>query len=334
MAALDWKILTEVYRKIPSEQLFLKDKFGKNVIYSPVPKVNVRIENRAMSIATLGKVGDPAKPVNVATNVNEMDLTPAQIFEYDLITEADVFSNANPEVLVLNGAQTVANNMQYIRAQKIATLKNRVGRRIEQMIANMLSDGKIVYNDGSRNWSVDFGVTPESYTLSSTTNILADLLDLTDEMRKAGANPDTIIITKDVEKALFNNNYVDKFIKKNEWNLAKAQLKTYKNARDVIQFIGLPPMSVYVGQYVDLDGTVKDYISGSKIIIADSSVFRLGYGAIVNYEISENRPIMTDALVWEKVVNDGTDKAIYVMSRPLPYIVNNEALKILDVTIS
>ena len=290
---------------------------------------------RDRTVATLGKPGDPAKPINISHNVTEMALEPVQIFEYDMITEEDVFTNANPAVFVAESAQSIINNKNYIRGMKLEGLKRRVARRIELMLAQLASEGKITYNDGVRNIEVDFNVSAENYSLTSTTDVYKDLLDIADEIRKKGHAPNLILVSPDVEKALLNNTKVEKYINKQGFNLAVMRMENYPNARAVIELKGLPTFYVYFGEYVDESGNVKSYIPDGKIIVLSTEVFRLGYGAIVNFKVDKNgNPIMTDVIVYEDIVNDGNAKALYVLSKPLPYILNAGAMKILNVTIS
>ncbi|SHE47970.1 Phage major capsid protein E [Marinitoga hydrogenitolerans DSM 16785] len=335
MGAIDWKLLTELYRKTPIENYFLTKNLGKNVKYSPVPKVTIRTEDYGMTIANLGLIGDPAKPINVQNNVTEIAIDPAQIFEYDKLTEDDIFTNSNPAVLALSGSDGVVSNKEYVRAMKIEGLKRRVQRRIEQMFAQIISEGKLSYNDGKRKYEVSFNnVTPQAYTLSSTTKIYNDLIDATDAIRKSGFVPDMIIMSKDVEKALFDNTQVKDLIKKQEWSLARAQMQNEDAlVRRSFEAVNLPQMYVYMGEYND--GTAKKYIPDGTLIVLSSQAFRLSYGAIVQFDVQPNgNPIMTDVLSWEKIINEGTEKALYVMSRPLPYLINSEALKVFNVTIS
>ncbi|APT75285.1 hypothetical protein LN42_01930 [Marinitoga sp. 1137] len=335
MGAIDWKFLTELYRKTPVENYFLTKTLGKNKKFSPVPKVNIRTEDFGMTIASLGKVGDPAKPVKTTNTVTETMIDPAQIFEYDELTEDDIFANANPGVLALNGSEGVVSNKEYIRALKMEGLKRRVNRRIEQMFAQIISEGKISYNDGERKYEITFNnVTPVDYTLSSTTKIYKDLVNAADEIRKNGFAPDMIIMSKDVEAALFDNTQIKDMIKKQELNLARAQMQNEDAlVRRSFEAVNIPPMYVYMGEYND--GTVKKYIPDGTLIMLSSQAFRLAFGAIVQFDVQPNgNPIMTDVLSWEKVTKDGIAKALYVMSRPLPYLINANALKIFNVTIS
>lgn len=331
--SLNWQFLTEAYKKAKVEDYFLLKTFGKVKQFSPLLQVKVRMESGAMTVASLGKIGDPPKAVRASSTVTETMLSPAQIFEFDTITEEDVFTAANPATIAVTGLQDVISNKEYIRGIKLEELKRRVERRKELMFAQILSSGQISYDDGERAYSVSFSVKSEDYTLSASTKVYTDLLNISDQMRKAGHNPDIILVTPNVEAALLDNTQIEKAVNKQTFALAQVQLNTYTNARDVLQLKGLPKITVYLGSYTDESGSSKDYITGDKIILADSTAFRLAFGAIQNYEISEN-PVMGEVFSWEKIVNNGTEKAIFVLTRPLPYLISSDAVRILNVTIS
>jgi len=340
--ALSYEYLTGVYTQVPVESFLLTDRLGKVKEYSPIPSVKIRIDKSGMSVATLGKLGDPARPVNVSPNVSEVSYTPPEIFEYYVVTEDDVFNIVNPKIISVTSEKDVVSNIEYVAAKVAAELKNRVTRRIELMFAQILSEGKITYSDGNRSLTYDFGITATDYTLTDTTNVASDLIDMADEMRRNGANPDLIIITPNVEKAMLSNNQIQQWANKNGFGLLRTNIKVYKTARQTFNIDGLPAdIFVYVGGYADDSGDFKYYIpfdeSGGtgKIILVDSSFFRLAYGALVNYKINpDGRPIRGEAVVWEDVTNNGASKAIFVQSRPLPYVASSAAVKILNVTIS
>jgi hypothetical protein len=334
MSMTNWTFLTELYKKAPIEDMFLINKFGAIKKYSPMLEIVVRVESGGMTVATLGKIGDPPSSVKAAKTVTETTLAPAQIFEYDSITEEDVFTQANPELISVSGIQDVVSNKDYIRAVKVQELKNRAMRRKELMIAQILSSGQINYNDGVRSYNVNFGITPENMTISETSKTYEDILEACDEIRKAGHNPDTILVTQNVASAILGNKQIQTIVNKSSFNMGQVLLKTYNNARDLLALPALPIITVYLGTYADDSGAQVPYLgSGDKLIVADSKAFRLGYAAIQNYNISE-KPVMGEAFVWENVVNEGTEKAIFLLSRPLPYVVSSDAVKIFNVTVS
>ena len=333
----DWIFLTRLYKEAPVDSYWLTKQFSKNVDYSPIPKVKIVSETSSLTVASLGKVYDPPKPVKIGVNVSEMLVDPAQIFEYDNITEEDIFArNYNPAVLAIKGKQDVVSSKDYLYAKKTKELKGRVLRRIELMFAQTISEGKITYNDGERAFEADFGVTAADYTLSSSTKVVSDLRDLVKEMKSMGFSPAFVLITPNVERALWDNTQFTKAIDKNSFNVAQMRYDTLKEP--FVDFIatakGLPPIYSYSAEYTE-GGSSKSYIEGDKIILVDPKGIGLAYGAIVNTNLDKNmNPIQIDVAVWEEEVNHGTQLAMFVLSRPLTYIINANAVKILNVTIS
>lgn len=333
---MNWVYLTTLFRNAPVPTYWLTKNLGKRVDFSPLPKVTVRSETSSVSVASLGKLYDPPKPVNLGNNVSEIEVEPAQIYEYDFITEQLIASeNFNPQVLAANGVDDVISSKDYLYATKVRQLKERQKRRLEVMFAELISTGKINYNDGERSYLLDTGVSAQAYSLSSTTKVIDDLYDLVDDIKAKGYNPEFIIVTKDVAKALWDNTQFKDALNKNGANLGSL---SYQLNEPYVRFVGeikgLPPIYYYANTYT-FGGSSHDAISGSKIIVLSSEVFTLAYGAIINKNLDANfRPVQTDVAVWEKATEDGSQIAIYLLSRPLPYIGNVNGIKILDVTIS
>ncbi|RKX51696.1 MAG: hypothetical protein DRP30_07515 [Thermotoga sp.] len=288
-----------------------------------------------MTVATLGKIGDPAKPVNVSKNITEMALEPAQIYEYDEITEEDVLTQVfDPSVLVIEGVADVEKSKAYLYTTKMEGLKKRIARRIELMFAQIISQGKITYDDGERKYEVDFNITPETYDLSaSTEGVYNDLQDFMDEMRKKGHAPTIMLMTKSVHNTLMKNDDWLEYLDKNKLNLGRAVMTTNTNVRRTFDIVDFPEMYIYFGEYKD-GATTKKYIEGDKIILIDPSVFRLAYGAIVDFTKGEQgKVVQTDVMVWTETP-ERTRKLLKVLSRPLPYVVSPEGVKIINVNLS
>jgi len=329
---MSWVFLTRLYKQAPAAPGWLTKQLSKNVDLSPIPKVRVISETSSITMSSLGKLYDPPKPVKTAVNVSDTLIDPAQIFEYDEITEELLFAdNYNPQVLAIQGAGDVVSSKDYLYAKKVDSLKKRVQHRLEWMFAQLVGTGKISYNDGERKYEVTFGVSAGNYTLSSSTKVVSDLRDMVRTMKQNGHSPAFIIVTANVEKALWDNTQFGKAINKTTFNVAEMRYRVPEPFVDFVAEIkGLPPIYLYNGQ---IGGS--SLISGEKIILVDPSAFALGYGAIINANLDKNmNPIQTDVAVWEEYVNHGSGKALFVLSRPLPYIVNANGIVIKNVTIS
>lgn len=329
---MDWVFLTRLYKQAPAEPGWLTKQLSKNVDYSPIPKVRVVSETNSLTMSSLGKLYDPPKPVKIGVNVSEMLVDPAQIYEYDNLTEEMIFAeNYNPQVLAIAGAGDVISSKEYLYSKKVKELKARVNRRLEWMFAQLVGTGQIVYDDGERKFEASFGVTADGYSLSASTKIVSDLRDLVKTMKQNGFSPAFIIVTNNVERALWDNTQFNKAVEKTSFNVAEMRYQTVEPfVNFVAQIAGLPPIYVYGGQ---IDGS--DLISGDKIVLVDPNAFALAYGAIVNANLDKNmNPVQADVVTWEEITNHGAQKSIFVMSRPLPYIINANGIIIKNVTVS
>ena len=342
-----WELLTETYRKIPQEDYFLTKTFGKKVVRSPLPEVKIRVLGAPMTVATLGKAGDPARAVRTMGSYTEYIFETPEIYEYDEVTtEMAKAGQWDPRVLTgeLKNADDIAKSLSFIYGEKLAELKNRVARRKELMFAQILTEGKISYSSTERSIEIDFNVdSPVAYTLASDTKVLTDLMDYVETFaNEYGKYPDIVLVTPNVAKALLENDQVMDYLDKTRYGWGNIDFeKRSANVRYFGNFphFGIPDMYIYTGKYVDESGSTKYYIpfdSGTgKIILADTGAFRLAYGGIINFKLDPTgRPKITDVIVRSEISDDGNSKRIYVQTRPLPYIVHNKAVKVLSVTLA
>lgn len=328
----DWKFLTHLYKETPVSPGWLTAKFGRRELtdFSPVPKVKIVSDTASLSMATLGKVYDPPKAVKGAVNVSEMLVDPAQIYEYDSITEELVFAqNYNPEITAVTGAAEVLSSINYLRAKKLEVLKARVRNRLEWMYAQVLSTGGITYQGDDRTFQVDYGVTADSYALGASAKVVSDLRDVVKDLKANGFSPSFILVTPNVEKVLWDNTQFQKAVEKSALAVGSTRFDTNEPfASFVAQIEGLPPIFVYAATVDSVD-----FIEGDKIIVVGDGAIRTAYGAIVNANLNANFvPVMTDVAVWEQNSEDGSQRNIYVLSRPLPYLVSAKGIKILNVS--
>ncbi|RLG91051.1 MAG: hypothetical protein DRO36_05010 [Candidatus Hecatellales archaeon] len=329
---MEWVFLTRLYKQAPVAPGWLTQQLSKNVEYSPIAKVKVRSETNSLTMATLGKLYDPPHPVKISENVSEALVDPAQIYEYDDITEELILAqNYNPQLVAVSGISDVIASKDYIYAKKLATLKARVKNRLEWMFAQLISTGKISYDDGARKYEATFGVSTNNYTLNSSAKIVSDLREMIRTMKKNGHSPAFIVVTPNVEKALWDNTQFNKAVDKTSFNVAEMRYETNEPFVNFVTKIqGVPPIYVYDGS---IGGT--SLISGDKIILVDPSAIFLAYGAIINANLDKNmNPVQTDVASWEEITNHGSQKSLFVMSRPLPYILNANGITINNVTVS
>ena len=331
-----WIFLTRLYKITPSVPKFLTTQFGnQNVDYSPIAKVRVVSQSNSITLSRLGRKGDPRQAVKVADGLSEMYLDPAQIWEHEDMAEDDVLGqNSNPSLLAINGASDVISAKEYARARKMAILKQRVSARLEKMYADLISTGQITYSDGGNVFTSAF-VSPTNYTLTSSTKIISDLTDAVINMKAAGFIPSFILVSPAVARALWDNTQFGKAIDKTSFNLGQmAQGSNVAYGQLLASIVNLPPIYVYDGQYVDDNGAVQHFFDNKMVIVSNDAV-GTGYGAFLNFNIdAAGNPVMGDIFSWEDTPEDGHALYLNVASRPLPYIVNSNGVKIYNVSIS
>ncbi|MCL4407715.1 MAG: major capsid protein [Thermotogae bacterium] len=332
-----WVFLTRLYKITPSVPKFLTSQLStQNVDYSPIAKVRVVSQTNSITLSRLERRGDPRRAVKVADGLSEMYLDPTQIWEHEDMTEDDVLGqNSNPSILAISGVSDVISSKEYARARKMMVLKQRISARLEKMYADLVSSGQITYSDGGNVFTSAF-VAPTNYTLATTTKIVSDLEDMILNMKAAGFIPAFIIVSPSVARALWDNTQFNKAVDKMTFNLAQMN-QTASNiayGQLLASIVNLPPIYVYDGQYVDDNGAVQHFFN-DKMIIVSKDAIGTGYGAFVNFNIDiSGNPIMGDVFSWEDKPEDGHALYLNVTSRPLPYIVNSNGLKIYNVTIS
>jgi hypothetical protein len=339
MPNFDFQFLTELYKTQKIEKLFFTEKYGKNKKFSHMPEIRVVTEDKGMSISTLGKRGDPNTTINTQKNVTEKIIDPAQIWETDMIDEQTIYTNQNPANIMAKSSKDIKTNADYIRALKLRALKERKNRREEKMLADLIATGKIEYKDSKRSYtSLDFGITKDTQTISTSTKLYEYLISLTDDIRKSGHAPTEIVISPGMETAILNNTQIKDMIKKNEANIGTLQMHTAPNVREVIRLKGLPPIYVYFGEYTDENGTTKPYFpteSGKeRISVISASAIQVAYGAFVNFKVNQNGyPVMGEAFSWETIPESGMYKELNLYSRPGHYIRNGKAIASVSVTL-
>jgi len=340
-----WKVLTKVYNEIQTEDLFLQKTLvpPSNVQKLLTEFVTYRIVRQPMSVASLGLPGDPPKQVNISVKVEEVTHRVLQIFEEDQVNVGQLAYDWRLDILnqgVLDSANDIAASLAALYTPKLTELKNRLKRRLELMFAQVLSTGKISYNDGVRNIEIDYGIPAAgNISFASNAHVLSDLKEAVDDFtRNFGMMPNIIIFSPDIVDAFLNNQQVEKFINRNTFgwgNIKPARVSGTTFYLGSFPEFGIPDIYVYQGYYIDpTTGNKMPYLPDSRVIMTHTSIWNLAYGAIFDFELEPSgRPIVTDVLVKESVVNRGTAKVITVLSKPLVYITNSYGIKVLEVTV-
>lgn len=342
VAPIPWRVLTEVYTKTTAEDLFLQKTLlpsSKRVLL-PTDTVTFRKVKAPMSVATLSYPGDPPRRINTTYSYEEVTYKVLQIFEEDQIDVTQAAYDWRLTAIdagILNSASDIAKSLQALYEPKLAELKNRINRRIELMLAQILTSGKISYNDGVRVIERDFGPILTGTLNYEQGKILLDLKEVVEQFRESyGGLPDMMIVSPDVYDKFINDPQVEKFISKNTFGWGNINPKIVSSNTvylGAFPEFEIPDMYVYQGFFIDSVTKEKvRYIPDNTVILVAKDVFRIAYGAIIDFEINpDGRPLMQEVLVKETIENRGTTKVISVLTRPLPYVVDPHGIMAVEV---
>lgn len=326
---VDWKVLTQILKVARPVPDFATKLFMSNVNYSPVPKVTLRNVDATVTAAPLRQAYAGPTNANLSFDFTETTLTPPQIFEKQSITEELLLSQITDPSAVLATQQSVGLNKEYVFADAIERLKKRVLNRIELLCGQILSEGKINYNDGTFSYTVNY-VTPSSLTITVNDNIMAILKQLVQAMKEKGFAPDYIIVSPDIEEYLWDNKYFAKVVEKSAMSIGQASLENQPFVSTVAKIPGLPEIVSYSAQI----GTERTFDETGKIVLVSKTALGIAFGAVVNTYLDGNMtPKMGDMFAFEIPNPDGTSVDVAVISRPLPYVIGANGLAIYDVTI-
>jgi len=324
----DWKLLTAFIKVAKPAPSFLTKTFEQvNRALSPVPKVTLRNMDATVTAAPLRGLYTQAVNQNETFAYTETDINPPQIFVKIPITEELLLSQISDPSLIIADTGSVTNNVMFVYAEAVARLKRMVLNRIELMCAQIAGTGKINYNDGTYTYTLTY-TAPSAVTLDPDSNLLLWLKDLVTEQKKHGFAPAYILVSKDVASVLLDNKYIDKALTKANYAVGTISLKTEPFVTPLFELPDLPPVLIY-----DVTIGSESPFGTGKVVLLDPNGLGIAYGAVANANLNADmKPVVGDIFAFEAPSVDGSSVDVYAVSRPLPYVLNVNALKIYAVT--
>jgi len=326
--AQDWKLLTNFIKVAKPAPSFLTKTFEQvNRPLSPVPKVTLRNMDVTVTAAPLRDLYTQAVNQEQSFAYTETDINPPQIFVKTSITEQLLLSQISDPSLILADTGSVTNNVMFVYAEAVSRLKRMILNRIELMCAQIAGTGQINYNDGTFSYTVNYA-TPESVSVNPESNLLLWLKDLVTEQKKDGFAPAYILVSKDVATVLLDNKYIDKALTKSNYAMGTISLKTEPFVSPLFELPDLPPVLIY-----DVAIGSESPFGSGKVVLLDPNGLGIAYGAVANANLNADmKPVVGDIFAFEAQAPDGSSIDVYAISRPLPYVLNQNALKIYSVT--
>lgn len=325
-----WEYLTTLVNEIKPESNFLTSKLiGNKIINEDAEMVIWDEQTGVYKPAPLDTLGSPATKINVQYHLKRRSAVAPQIYLEDQVRIYDALQGPLPgQNTTISVARLNANDKQRV-AYKVLELKNMVNRRIELMLAQMLTNGKIE----SDNYKYDFEVPASNITTASTTwddsgaTIYDDLIGYIRAYGKLnGYRPDTIIVGSDVADVMLKDDTIAKLLDNRRMSLGNIQAKWLNNDQVLYHgnITGVGDIYEYIGAYEDEDGVLTDYIPKSAVILTNSKAFELHYGAVMDYDAGGI--VKRSYFSKMKTASDGKAKLLYVESHPLPVLKTNVAL--------
>lgn len=314
-----------------NEPLVLKSRLGKQVQKMYDEACVFEVEEGNYSLAPVGFPNDPPNNVNISRKRRRYSVVPPQIFLRDRITASEITrirtASQNPINMTAQDKNSAFNELV---AVKQIGLRRLVDRRIEWFFAQALK-GKIDYtSEEGRQFTHDYNlpkatVIPSNETWDKSGNPVHQLRDLAKAFKKLNNQlaPDLIIMGGAAGDAFMNNEHVESWMKSPGVQLFENKTELAKGEATPIGILQGAELFEYSATYEDAKGNAIPYIEDGYVYMTNSSLWRLFYGAISDFDAGNPPLVARDMFSKSKITEDGKAMDIFVESHPLPVIVSN-----------
>lgn len=316
-----------------TEPLLLTSRLGKNEVNSLDETCVFEVEEGSYNLAPMGYSGDPASNVNIARSVKPYAVTPPQIFMKDRITASDInkvrMAAQNPINMTLQDKNAAYNKLIGDKQQGLNRL---VERRIEWLFAQTLR-GKVSYaSETGRVFEHDFKLPPAVNINNEFWNKPADpgnpvhqLRHIAKQFKKLNnqRDPDLIVMGGAAGDAFMDNPHVEKWLQSAGVQIVQVRAGLAKGESLPIAVIQNSELFEYSATYEDNKGKAVPYIEDDYVYMTNSSLWRLYYGAINDFDAGNPPLVLGSRFSKMKVSEDGKALDIFVESHPLPVVVSN-----------
>lgn len=120
-----------------------------------------------------------------------------------------------------------------------------------------------------------------------------------------------------------NNEHVEAWMKSPGVQLFQNQTQLAKGDAAPIGILQGAELFEYSATYEDNAGKATPYLDENYVYLTNSTLWRLFYGAISDFDAGNPPLVARDIFSKSKITEDGKAMDIYVESHPLPVIVSN-----------
>ena len=324
--------LTEAVSLIKTnEPLVLKSRLGKNIFNMRDEMCIFEVEEGSYNLAPVSFPNDPPSLVNISRKRKRYSVVPPQIFLRDRITASEInkirLASQNPINMT---AQDKSSAYDQTVAIKQTGLRRLIDRRVEWFFAQALN-GKIDYvSDDGRPFSFDYDLpevtkTTGTDTWDKTGNPIHQLRLLAKSFKALNNQlaPDLIIMGGRAGDAFLNNEHVESWMKSPGVQLFENKAELAKGEATPIGILQGAELFEYSATYENEKGKPVPYLDDDSVYLTNSTLWRLFYGAISDFDAGNPPLVARDIFSKMKVSEDGKAMDIFVESHPLPVIVSN-----------
>jgi len=341
--------LTHAVNKIKPENLYLTKTLDKKApIFSPTETVMFDVTEGRRDLAPMGHPGDPAVRVDMAETFKTYSVTAPQIFMEDPVKAADVagrrMAGQSPITVGTNANPVLSAFNQYV-AQKQKNMVDSIARRIEWMWVQLITTGKIDYTGpNGRRFKVEYGWNTNLCNLTASApwdgaaaNQGDPLLQLQqwrrDYATMNGFNPSVWILGTAAADAFKANANVKAWLRSPAVQYMQANIGN--NADLVTPVANIPGVGQLVEHSAVLPNDIRAGVSAAipenVLIITSPEVFQMHYGAIYDFDLPGSPLAMVPRFSKMKDAHDGKTKSLFVESHPLPVMLYDTGVMVIDV---
>ena len=314
-----------------NEPFILTSRLGKQAIRMNDEACVFEVEEGSYSLAPVGFPNDPPSLVNISRKRKRYSVVPPQIYLRDRVTASEITrirtASQNPINMTSQDKSTAFNELI---AVKQTGLRRLIDRRIEWFFAQALK-GKIDYtSEEGRQFTHDYDLPEatkltENETWDKSGNPIHQLRALAKTFKALNnqLSPDIIIMGGKAGDAFMNNEHVEGWMKSPGVQLFQNKTDLAKGEATPIGILQGAELFEYSATYEDNKGKAVPYLDDNYVYMTNSTLWRLFYGAISDFDAGNPPLVARDIFSKSKNTEDGKAIDIFAESHPLPVIVSN-----------
>lgn len=325
----DPKTLRGVIRKVQPVKTFFKSRFFSESVTFPSETVSFEFYENRRRLA-------PFTNSRLGSQALNRDGYEVRTYHTPLISPERVITNDTLAMKLLgespyNSGVSPDERAAKIAANDLSELLDSIARRQEYMCARVKQDGRLTISGKGFSESVDYGFTnietcAQADKWTSSYDIILKLKTKAMLLRKAGVNPNMLILGTNAAEALLDNTKITKLLDLRRVDLGEIRPQELEDGVEYIGRLAMPGLFCdiysYNEFYYDEDsGDSFPYLDTDCAILQSASESNTMLHGAVTYIDDKTREYITE--MNEYVPQTWTEinppvKHISVSSRPLP----------------